>query len=840
MAQWANVQGTWKVITNIWANVAGNWKVVNNGWVNVGGNWKQFYSSAFTPYIANSSGTAISTQYYGITLYGYMGSSSAGTYTYTWQYSTDGVTWNTETGTGATGTTTTPGTAVTYTTDATDVSAGVLYIRLKVVYGGNTNYSSNLSLIKRQPILNTTSYPSDPVLSGTAEFGGTLTISTHWVATTTVTNDTLPDYYTATWSSGSGTRTYSSRGSDPNYSATWNQYTIVSGDIGSTVSVYVTAYNNNPNSTTTVTRTSATVTAGPQATGSMRRITMPIAFTGTSQTVWIGTNGYVSTTVDPTTSPGTSWPSAGGVVIGPFVADNYYLNAYTYTDSNNFYIRWQGRGLSEGSQTMDYLMKFYWSSTTVDVYFIQNTTGVTLSTDAIRYPAGTTYQTWSASTAITGMTIPSGMTAVSTAPTANYDDGRVAVTATKPTVPTISVFPQVTPSTGTAGTTTYTSDTGTWNGSPTSYSYQWKYNDQGATFLNIPGATSSSYSPPSNFFTLGYLSPIRCYVTATNAIGNSTPAPSNQVPVNAPISLPSGGTVSISTNTGNYNVGSVITYSTSGWTNSPTSYYLELHNGTNPVLTSDPLRATTTSTSGTYTIQTGDVPKYFKAWATATNSAGSATAFSAQVGPATNYSAPTISASVSPTTGTAGSTTYTASSTPTGNPTPTVTYSWQYLNNFSFSWTQYTTGTTFSPPSNINTLYPNYGWQMVATATNSQGNATSTVSITVNNPVVVVKPTAPTNPINSYNNYSGGTYNYSASWTAPTTGTPPLNYYIQVWGATSATAGTTGSGGSYVNTFGPFTATNCTYSSTYAWNYFQVFASNSAGVSPNSVSSTWQ
>ncbi|NDB60324.1 hypothetical protein EB001_17995 [bacterium] len=102
---------------------------------------------------------------------------------------------------------------------------------------------------------------------------------------------------------------------------------------------------------------------------------------------------------------------------------------------------------------------------------------------------------------------------------------------------------------------------------------------------------------------------------------------------------------------------------------------------------------------------------------------------------AASLSAPTITASVSPTTGTAGSTTYFASSTTTGNPTPTVTYSWQYFSSSSFSWVQYTTGTQFSPPANINSLYPNYGWQMVATASNSQGNATSTVSITVNTPV---------------------------------------------------------------------------------------------------------
>ena len=109
---------------------------------------------------------------------------------------------------------------------------------------------------------------------------------------------------------------------------------------------------------------------------------------------------------------------------------------------------------------------------------------------------------------------------------------------------------------------------------------------------------------------------------------------------------PSGGTVSISTNTGNYTVGSIITFSTTGWSGFPTSYSLRLYNGTNPVLTSDPQRGSTVNgTSGTYTIQSIDVPNYFKAFATASNSAGTSTeASSVQVGPA-------VSSFVTPTAG---------------------------------------------------------------------------------------------------------------------------------------------------------------------------------------------
>lgn len=206
--------------------------------------------------------------------------------------------------------------------------------------------------------------------------------------------------------------------------------------------------------------------------------------------------------------------------------------------------------------------------------------------------------------------------------------------------PVNTVLPVIAPTSGTAGSTTYSvTSVGSWTNSPTGYAYLWQSSDNPPTnsvFISAPGSnTSSSYTPPANFFTLGYSSPIRCRVIASNSGGNSSAAFSNNASVSASVVAPSGGTVSISTNTGNYNVGSIITYSTTGWSGSPTSYSLRLYNGTNPVLTSDPLRASTSGTSGTYTIVSADVPNFFKAFATASNSAGTSNeASSTQVGPA--------------------------------------------------------------------------------------------------------------------------------------------------------------------------------------------------------------
>jgi hypothetical protein len=191
-------------------------------------------------------------------------------------------------------------------------------------------------------------------------------------------------------------------------------------------------------------------------------------------------------------------------------------------------------------------------------------------------------------------------------------------------VPVLITAPTISPSSGTAGTTVYSVTTGSWTNSPTSYLYQWQSFDT-PTYITAPGtSTNSTYTPPSNFFTLGYLSPIRCRVTAVNAAGNSTPAiSSNTASVSPPLSPPSGGSVTLS---GTGVAGTSITATTSGWSNSPTSYSVRIYaSTTNPPTTSDILKASSSSSSVSYTVTTFDAsppPYYFKAFATATNAAG--------------------------------------------------------------------------------------------------------------------------------------------------------------------------------------------------------------------------
>ena len=87
-----------------------------------------------------------------------------------------------------------------------------------------------------------------------------------------------------------------------------------------------------------------------------------------------------------------------------------------------------------------------------------------------------------------------------------------------PPPPVNTVAPVITGSNvGAASTCT----TGTWNGSPTSYTYQWKVNGG-----NIGGATNSSYTPVAG----DAGKTLSCAVTATNAGGSAT-AQSNGIVV---------------------------------------------------------------------------------------------------------------------------------------------------------------------------------------------------------------------------------------------------------------------------------------------------------------------
>jgi hypothetical protein len=414
-----------------------------------------------------------------------------------------------------------------------------------------------------------------------------------------------------------------------------------------------------------------------------------------------------------------------------------------------------------------------------------------------------------------------------------YTVSSTAVGTLTPPAPTIiSGLEPV--NTNTSGTRNFSVTNGSWNNSPTGYSYQWK----AFTYVSYPpytstinvGTNSSSYSGSSTYD--GYS--IYCVVTATNA-GGSTTATSNSITQVTPGVAPSGGSVTL-TPSGTQMAGTAISANVTAMSGtSPITYTTTIRKATG----SSPTGSATAVASGTgtgngvasHTITDGEAsgtPDQFKAYTVGTNDYGSFTVGSNTV-ISTPYVAPVTApadgtASVDPTTGTAGTTTYTGSTTGWTGSAATFTYSWQYFSQSSFSYVQYTSGTSFSPPANINTAYPNYGWRFIVTATNSAGSAVAAAYFTVNSPAVV---TAPGTPINFVVNSSG-----LCTWQQGTGGTPD-SYEILFYTAQDSTG--LNRGGPYDVTGISGGATSYQLSSPYAspnnWVRAQIRARNTGGVS---------
>jgi hypothetical protein len=179
------------------------------------------------------------------------------------------------------------------------------------------------------------------------------------------------------------------------------------------------------------------------------------------------------------------------------------------------------------------------------------------------------------------------------------------------------------------------------------------------------------------------------------------------------------------------------------------------------------------------------------------------------------------SVSVNPTTGTAGSTAYTASASGwTGSGTISYTYSWQRFNNFSFSYQEIATGTTFSPTVSDNSIA--LAWALFVTASNGTlPNGTAATSFTVNNPAAGSAPGIPSSV--------GLTGSGSVSWTAPTGS--PTSYEIEFF---------TAQNGSGLNAAGAYLVTGISgtsyqltspYASPNNWARVRVRARNASGAS---------
>ena len=367
--------------------------------------------------------------------------------------------------------------------------------------------------------------------------------------------------------------------------------------------------------------------------------------------------------------------------------------------------------------------------------------------------------------------------------------------------------------TNTSGTRNFSVTTGSWNNSPTSYSYQWK----AFTYLPYPpytstinvGTNSSSYSGTSTYD--GYS--IYCVVTATNAGGDGT-ATSNSITQVAPGVAPSGGGVTL-TPAGTQQAGTTISANVTAMSGtSPITYVTTIRKATGASPTGSGTAVASGSGTGnavaSHTITDGEAsgtPDQFKAYTVGTNAYGDFT-----VGSNTVVSTPfvptqyTISwngngGTVSPTSNTVNSGATVSAPTPTRSGF-TFLYWRDSPSAFSYIY-QINPGGSWTVTSNI-TFYAY--WQASATAPSTP------TGVSVSGSGVV-----------SWNSVSGAdTYEI-------------LNYTDR-----------TGSPSNTTNRLGPYTTTGITgtsfqlgssqgYSSPNNWARAQVRARNSAGVSTYSA-----
>jgi hypothetical protein len=187
------------------------------------------------------------------------------------------------------------------------------------------------------------------------------------------------------------------------------------------------------------------------------------------------------------------------------------------------------------------------------------------------------------------------------------DSGRAAGAAPVNTAsPTLSGAAQ-------EGQTLATSN-GSWNGSPTSYTYTWSQCDTGGdACTTIAGATAATYAATSS--DVGHT--LRATVTATNA-GGATQATSAASAVVSSAAAPT--TTAAPSISGSLQVGSALTASQGSWDGSPTGFAFAWSrcdaNG-------DSCATIDGAASDTYTLSQADAGAALRVSVTATNAGGS-------------------------------------------------------------------------------------------------------------------------------------------------------------------------------------------------------------------------
>ncbi|MGA9286131.1 MAG: hypothetical protein WBV85_11895 [Solirubrobacteraceae bacterium] len=183
---------------------------------------------------------------------------------------------------------------------------------------------------------------------------------------------------------------------------------------------------------------------------------------------------------------------------------------------------------------------------------------------------------------------------------------------------------------------TLNASTGTWEGKPTSYAYQWQScNSSGSACTDIEGETSSTYTLDEEDVGRKVL----VIVEATNAAGTTAARSSISRRVGPATTLPPAAPTNTTLPTigGTSTEGKTLTATNGGWSGSPTSYAYQWQDcsgsGSGCVSISG-------ATSSSYVLVAADVGDTVRVVVTATNAGGSTSATSSVSASITNASSP--------------------------------------------------------------------------------------------------------------------------------------------------------------------------------------------------------
>lgn len=280
---------SWRTVNSIWTWDGSSWRNVNSAWTWVGSDWSQVFSSGtFAPILRLPGQTTPATaRSVGLAIELFRGSTAAGSYAYQFQFAIGTTSsWTNETITGNSGTLTGATTTASFTTDSSYLSSleaiaysgnniGILddvdtyrlqvskqaYIRARVIKSGETQFSNIVRIQKRQAINSGTllrlrrassgivyTLTGNPATDRQPFVGDTIFWEPSFQNTTTLTNDTRPDYYWFSFDSNSGPNLRNSILSDPanpRNPVNSRSYTVQNSDINGPIVCNLRAINTN-------------------------------------------------------------------------------------------------------------------------------------------------------------------------------------------------------------------------------------------------------------------------------------------------------------------------------------------------------------------------------------------------------------------------------------------------------------------------------------------------------------------------------------------------------------------------------------------------------------------